>query len=202
MTPDIKEILDAAKMHPSRAKNIYAFGSRVYGTHADSSDWDIVIVGNNSVDSIEIKHELFNIHVYTPKKFQEDLDWHMPKNLECFMAPEWAKIKQDIDFRFDIDLAKLRHAVSHVSSNSWVKAKKKLTVAGEYQIGVKSLFHAIRIPMFGARIAASGSIGDFGCANYIWERIRQREWDWESLDTEFRTDHNRALTEFRKLASK
>ena len=202
MTPSIEQILEAAKMHPSRAKNIYAFGSRVYGTHTDSSDWDIVIVGNNSVDSIEIKHELFNIHVYTPKKFQEDLDWHMPKNLECVMAPEWAKIKQDIDFRFDIDLAKLRHAVSHVSSNSWVKAKKKLTVAGEYQIGVKSLFHAIRIPMFGARIAASGSIGDFGCANHIWDRIRQREWDWESLDAEFRTDHNRALTEFRKLSSK
>ena len=206
MKPDaaifIPKILEAAKMHPSRAKNIYVFGSRVYGTNTEVSDWDIVIVGNNSVDSIEIKHEVFNIHVYTPKKFQEDLDWHMPKNLECVMAPEWAKLKQEIDFKLVIDLPKLRHAVSHVSSNSWVKAKKKLTIADEYQIGVKSLFHAIRIPMFGAQIAATGLIGDFGCANWIWNRITQREWNWEALDAEFRAEHNRALTEFRKLASK
>lgn len=202
MKPKIEDILAAAKMHPSRAKNIYVFGSRVYGTDSEASDWDIVLVGNSSVDSLEIKHELFNIHVYTPKKFQEDLDWHMPKNLECVMAPEWAKLKQDIDFRFELQPAKLRHAISHVSSNSWVKAKKKLTVADEYAIGVKSLFHAIRIPMFGAQIAASGSIGDFGCANHIWDRIKEKKWDWKALDAEFRAEHNRALTEFRKLASK
>lgn len=202
MKPKIEDILAAAKMHPSRAKNIYVFGSRVYGTDSEASDWDVVVVGNSSVDSLEIKHELFNIHVYTPKKFQEDLDWHMPKNLECVMAPEWAKLKQDIDFRFELRPAKLRHAISHVSSNSWVKAKKKLTVAGEYAIGVKSLFHAIRIPMFGAQIAAYGSIGDFGCANHIWDRIKEKQWDWDGLDAEFRAEHNRALTEFRKLASK
>ena len=202
MKPKIEDILAAAKMHPSRAKNIYVFGSRVYGTDSEASDWDIVLVGNSSVDSLEIKHELFNIHVYTPKKFQEDLDWHMPKNIECVMAPEWAKLKQDIDFRFELQPAKLRHAISHVSSNSWVKAKKKLTVADEYTIGIKSLFHAIRIPMFGAQIAASGSIGDFGCANHIWDRIKEKKWDWNGLDAEFRAEHNRALTEFRKLASK
>jgi len=201
MTPKIEDILAAAKMHPSRAKNIYVFGSRVYGTHSEGSDWDVVVVGNSSVDSLEIKHALFNIHVYTPKKFQEDLDWHMPKNLECAMAPEWAKLKQDIDFRFELQPAKLRHAISHVSSNSWVKAKKKLT-GGEYSIGVKSLFHAIRIPMFGTQIAASGSIGDFGCANHIWNRIKEKQWDWNGLDAEFRAEHNRALSEFRKLASK
>ncbi len=200
--PKIEDILAAAKMHPSRAKNIYIFGSRVYGTHSEGSDWDIIIVGNSSVDSLEIKHELFNIHVYTPKKFQEDLDWHMPKNLECHFAPDWAKLKEDIKFAFKLEHPKLRHATSHVSSNSWVKAKKKLLVAGEYGIGVKSLFHAIRIPMFSAQIATSGSISDFQCANWIWNRISEKEWTWEGLDAEFRSVHNSVLTDFRKAASK
>jgi len=199
--PKIEDILAAAKMHPSRAKNIYIFGSRVYGTHSEGSDWDIVIVGNSSVESIEIKHGLYNIHVYTPNKFQKDLDWHMPKNLECHFAPDWAKLKECIKFELKIDLAKLRHAASHVSSNSWVKAKKKLQ-AGEYNTGVKSLFHSIRIPMFAAQIADLGRIEDFRRANWVWNRISEKEWSWEDLDAEFRQSHNAALTDFRKKAGK
>jgi len=202
MAPNIEDILKAAKMHKSRSFNIYVFGSRVYGTHSEDSDWDIIIVGNNSVESIEIKHELYNIHVYTPKKFQEDLDWHMPKNLECYFAPDWAKLKEDIKFNFTLKHPKLRHATSHVSSNSWVKARKKLLVADEYNIGIKSLFHAIRIPMFSTQIANFGEIRDFQCANWIWNKICEKEWIWEDLDTEFRNVHNSVLTDFRKVVGK
>ena len=202
MAPNIEDILKAAKMHKSRAFNIYVFGSRVYGTHSEDSDWDIIIVGNNSVESIEIKHELYNIHVYTPKKFQEDLDWNMPKNLECIFAPNWAKLKEDMKFNFTLDHPKLRHATSHVSSNSWVKAKKKLTLEKEYNIGIKSLFHAIRIPMFSTQLAQFGMINDFKCANHIWDKINEKNWTWEELDKEFRAEHNSVLTEFRKLVGK
>ena len=202
MAPNIEDILKAAKMHKSRAFNIYVFGSRVYGTNSQDSDWDIIIVGNNSVESIEIKHELYNIHVYTPKKFKEDLDWHTPKNLECIFAPDWAKLKEDIKFELKIDHAKLRHATSHVSSNSWIKAKKKLLAAEEYKIGVKSLFHAIRIPMFSEQIATFGRIKDFQCANWIWNSISEKEWVWEDLHKEFRELHKSVLTDFRKKAGK
>jgi predicted nucleotidyltransferase len=202
MVPNIEDILKAAKMHKSRAFNIYLFGSRVYGTNSEDSDWDIIIVGNNSVESIEIKHELYNIHVYTPKKFKEDLDWHTPKNLECIFAPDWAKLKEDIKFELKIDHSKLRHATSHVSSNSWIKAKKKLLVADEYKIGVKSLFHAIRIPMFSEQIATFGRIADFQCSNWIWSRIIEKEWVWEDLHKEFRELHKSVLIDFRKKAGK
>lgn len=202
MLPSIEDILKVAKMHPSRVFNIYLFGSRVYSTHTENSDWDVIIVGKNSVESIEIKSDLFNIHIYTPDKWQKDLDWHMPKNIECQFAPEFAKLKEDMKFNFTLDHPKLRHATSHVSSNSWVKAKKKLLVADEYNIGVKSLFHAIRIPMFSTQLAQFGMINDFGCANHIWERICEKEWTWEELDKEFRQEHNSVLTEFRKLVGK
>jgi predicted nucleotidyltransferase len=200
--PKIEDILKVAKMHPSRVFNIYLFGSRIYETHTENSDWDVIIVGKYSVESIEIKNELFNIHIYTPDKWQKDLDWHMPKNIECQFAPSWAKLKEDMKFKFKLDHPKLRHATSQVSSNSWVKAKKKLLVADEYNIGIKSLFHAIRIPMFSNQLAEFGMIKDFKCANHIWERICEKEWTWEELDKEFRQEHNSVLTEFRKLVSK
>ena len=202
MIPKISDILLVAKLHTSRVFNITIFGSRVYGTHTDNSDWDIIIVAKNSVEAIEIKSDLYNIHIYTPDKFKQDLDWHMPKNLECLFAPDWAKLKEDLKFEFKLNIPKIRHATSHVSSNSWVKAKKKLQISNEYNIGVKSLFHAIRIPMFSTQIVNFGEIRDFQCANWIWNKIKEKEWNWEDLDKEFREVHNSTLTDFRKVTTK
>jgi predicted nucleotidyltransferase len=198
----IEDIIKASGLHPSRIFNITIFGSRVYGTHTDNSDWDIIIVAKNSVESIEIKSDLCNIHIYTPDKFKQDLDWHMPKNLECLFAPDWAKLKEDLKFQFKLNIPKIRHATSHVSSNSWVKAKKKLQITNEYNIGVKSLFHAIRIPMFSTQIVNFGEIRDFQCANWIWSKISEKEWTWEELDSEFRLVHNSVLTDFRKVTTR
>lgn len=210
MIPKIEDIIRAAKLHPSRVFNIYIFGSRVYGTYNKDSDWDIIMVANNSVESTEIRNGLYNIHVYTPDKFQTDLDWHRPNNLECIFAPDWAILKEDKKFNFKLNLAKLRHASSHVSSNSWVKAKKKLEV-GEYYTGVKSLFHSIRIPMFASQVATDGKISDFECANFVWDKLtfsdlphymRNKEWSWSEIETEFKLLHNKVNSDFRKVSPK
>jgi hypothetical protein len=48
----------------------------------------------------------------------------------------------------------------NVSSNSWVKANKKIQF-DEYYTGIKSLYHSLRIPMFATQIVNSGRITDF-----------------------------------------
>lgn len=198
----LKDIIRASGLHPTRIFNVYIFGSRVYGTYNNKSDWDIIMVANNSVESTEVRNGLYNIHIYTPDKFKVDLEWHRINNLECIYAPEWAKLKEDINYTLKIDNKKIRHAISHISSNSWVKCKKKLNVANEYKIGVKSLFHSIRIPMFGTQIMKYGEIKDFTCANNIWYEIRNKRWTWEELNKEFKPLYNKQLTEFRKYAPK
>jgi len=212
MIPTASDIISASGFHPSRVFCIYIFGSRVYGTADSKSDWDIIMVANNSVESTELpglKRGLYNIHVYTPKKFKEDLDWHRINNLECIFAPDWAKLKEDIKWDFKLNEAKLRHAISHISSNSWVKCKKKLEQS-DYHIGIKSLFHSIRIPMFGTQISTQGKITDFKCANWIWDKLifkdqphylrYEMKWTWSNLDKEFRPILNETMTEFRKVA--
>ncbi len=209
MIPTAEDIISASGFHPSRVFCVYLFGSRVYGTASDKSDWDIIMVANNSVESTELsglKRGIYNIHVYTPKKFQEDLDWHRINNLECVFAPNWAKLKEDIKWEFKIDTAKLRHAISHISSNSWVKCKKKLA-QDEYYLGIKSLFHSIRIPMFGLQIANFGKIVDFSEANYIWDDLTfksiplymrdKSEWTWDELSKKWKPELNSILTKFR-----
>jgi len=199
----LKEIIEKSKLHPSRIFNVYLFGSRVYQTANDKSDWDVIIVANNSVESTEIRNGLYNIHIYTPDKFKADLDWHRPNNLECIFAPDFAKLKETIDYKkdFKLNISKLRHATSHVSSNSWVKAKKKL-MSDEYLIGVKSLFHSMRIPIFSEQIIKFGEINDFTSANWIWEKIKSKKWNWEELDNEFRISRNQILTNFRHVTHK
>jgi predicted nucleotidyltransferase len=199
----LKEIIEKSKLHPSRIFNVYLFGSRVYQTANENSDWDVIIVANNSVESTEIRNGLYNIHIYTPDKFKADLDWHRPNNLECIFAPYFARLKETIDYKkdFKLSIPKLRHATSHVSSNSWVKAKKKL-MCDEYLIGVKSLFHSMRIPLFSKQIVDFGEIKDFTSANWIWEKIKSKTWNWEELDNEFRTSKNQILTNFRQKTYK
>ena len=195
------DIIRASGIHKSRIFNIFLFGSRIYGTFNKKSDWDVIMVANNSVESSEIRNGLFNIHVYTPKKFQEDLDWHRINNFECIYAPDWAKLKEDIKFKFKYDVKKLRHASSHISSNSWVKSRKKINT-GEYHIGVKSLFHSLRITMFSIQIVQNNKIVDFSCANYIWDNIKSRNWTFEELDDEYRLLKNKLNSEFRKITDK
>jgi predicted nucleotidyltransferase len=212
MKPTLETIIKASGLHPSRVFNVYIFGSQVYGTANKDSDWDIIMVANNSVESTELRKGLFNIHVYTPDKFKADLDWHRINNLECIFAPNWAKLKETIKFDFKLNSAKLRHATSHISSNSWVKCKKKLLVADDYYSGIKSLFHSIRIPMFATQIMQNGKIIDFECANWIWNKITfedkphylrdKSRWTWDDLDKEFRSIHNEVLSDFRKVTPK
>lgn len=201
MIPTAKDIITHSGLHPKRVHNIYVFGSRVYSTHSDNSDWDIIIVANNSVEAIELKLEKYNIHVYTPDKFKEDLLWHRINNLECIFAPKWAKLQENIHYNLDIDFPKLRHSTSHVGSNSWVKAKKKI-FQDEYHIGIKSLYHSLRIPLFATQIATTGSIYDFQVANYIWDKLISKDWTWEELDLEFRELRNTILSDFRKVCEK
>ena len=199
--PTSEEVIQRAKIHPLKVKCIYVFGSRVYGTNSHGSDWDFIMVANTSISNQEIRSGDFNIHIITPDQFQEDLLNHKIQMLECYFAPTWAKILEDREWEFKLDMGRLRHSISHVSSNSWVKCKKKLA-QGDYYIGLKSIFHSIRIPMFGTQIAKFGKIVDFSCANKIWEDMNKENWTWTQLDNRYRELQHSVLSEFRKYASK
>jgi hypothetical protein len=71
----------------------------------------------------------------------------------------------------------------------------------DYRIGVKSMFHALRIADFGIQFAKTGKI-EFGSMNWVWREIESREWNWLELQNRFQPLRNELLTEFRKLANK
>ena len=206
MIPTAEEVISRSKIHHSKVKNIYVFGSQVYFNNNKrflnkNSDWDFIMIANNSIPNQEIRSGDFNIHVLTPDEFNKLLIAHHPTKIECFFAPEEFRLMETIKFDFKINIPSLRHSFSHTSSNSWVKCHKKLE-QGDYYNGVKSMFHSLRIPMFGVQIAKTGKIEDYGCANKIWESIISKKWQWEELDLEFRKLRNKILSDFRSVTRK
>ena len=201
MIPTAEEVIKRSKIHPVRVKNIYVFGSQVYGNINSNSDWDFIMIANTPSTNQEIRSGDFNIHVMTEEQFLKNLKEHHSSSVEAFFTPKEFRLQEDVKFDWNPNIPSLRHSFSHISSNSWVKAKKKME-QGDYYIGVKSLFHSLRIPIFGIQIAQTGSIYDFSVANYIHDKIFSKEWTWNELDTEFRPLRNSILTDFRNLTTK
>jgi hypothetical protein len=72
---------------------------------------------------------------------------------------------------------------------------------GDYYIGLKSLFHALRIAKFGIQFVESQSI-DFKSSNWIWTKLSSREWTWDELKEYWQPTRNELLTTFRSFCEK
>lgn len=198
--PLLSDIIAAAQIHPKKVKGCYVFGSRVYQSASEYSDWDIILIANSPSYEVEIRSGDLNIHIITPDlalKYAKD---NHIKAIELICAPEWAKL-MEFDFKFVYKEDSFRHNISHTVSNSWVKAKKKIQ-QGDYYIGIKSLFHSLRIVDFGIQFSSSRKI-DFTSSNWIWDEINvDLEFQWEDLFTKYKPLLNERLSDFRKLAPK
>ena len=197
----IQDILNIINIHPKRLINIYQFGSSVYLTNNKNSDKDFVVIAKSSITDKEFKTDLYNIHLLSEDRFLLGLKNHNIRDIECLMAPDWAKILVKKNFNFELKKPNLRHFISHINSNSIVKCKKKLT-QGDYYIGTKSLFHSMRIANFGIQLATDNKITDFSSCNWIWEEINSKKWTWEELDNRWRPYNNDIMHDFRIKCSK
>jgi predicted nucleotidyltransferase len=181
--------------------NIYPYGSRVYGTAEAYSDTDLILVTDFSHDQ-ESQHDWpkIDLTIWTAATFQRLLDAHDPSALECHFLPSDLKICSR-HFDFKLDLEKLRRSFSAKSSNSWVKAKKKIDLHHEYNLGMKSLFHSIRLLSFGIQIARFHDIIGYNEVNSVWEKIKEQDFrTWNEYKEYWQPYYNQLRTEFRLTA--
>jgi predicted nucleotidyltransferase len=195
----LNEIITESGLSSEKILNVYIFGSQIYGTRSEKSDIDILIISDISYHEKEIERNNLNIHITSYNRFLDALENHHFGSIECAMSP--MILKEDKKINFELNSKKLRHSVSWISSNSWVKCKKKLQ-QGDYNIDIKSLFHSIRILLFAIQIMKYGKIVDFKEANYIWYKLISKNWNWSELQLEFNMERNNILTKFRILANK
>jgi len=179
------------------------YGSRVYGTASDQSDYDylaIVPANRRANTGEEYMRDKVNIHIFNRYDFQQQLDRHKIHALEAHYLPDSEVAKQ---FKFKLDKVKLRHELCEKASHSFVKAKKKIDKEKDYYVGWKSLFHSLRILTFGIQMAEHGKITDYSAANHFWFTIRDAgQYNWGYFKEKYQPVYNELATQFRKLAPK
>lgn len=183
MSQKIIELLNIKE----KVLNIYTLGSRVYGTATETSDYDFIIVIENienEKDGLEPIYHFRNLDnmdatIYTLNTFKKLLDLFDHHVVECvslgysdeyskFIILETEKIKMPEKY----DPLDVRKAIHERTNHSFVKFKKKMTVEkDEEHIGKKSLWHSIRIGLFGIQILKYGYIKDYSCANIYFKDI-------------------------------
>lgn len=207
----LTRILDLTGLTEKDVIAVYRYGSRVYGTASEQSDHDYIVIhkGSSSNDAQQYDSHTkdLSVHTYHEESWQRHLDAHKIFAMECYSIDPTYRSSVKSPFTFTLNHAELRKEISSKASNSWVKCKKKLTVEqGEEYIGVKSLFHSFRIPMFGIQIAQYGRVVDFTTANSLWfdelEPILYTKPVWEELKEKYQPRHNALMSEFRKYAEK
>lgn len=199
-------MLSVFKENPN-VLNIYMYGSRVYGTSTEKSDYDYIVVVDNEESAKVLdgyaRSENEDFTIYTKEQFEEQVANHEISALECLFLPQENVIKKTVNFPFVLDLEKLRPSISQKSSNSWVKAKKKFIVDKDYApyIGQKSAWHSLRILDFGCQLAKDGKITNYKETNALLPVILKLG-SWEEIDEALRATNRAKNTEFKKLAPK
>ena len=192
-------------INPLEQLNIYQYGSRVYESISDSSDYDFIMVGNHSESKREFTNSEISCTIYNVEEFKKLIAEHEISVLECLFLSESNILKQKVSFDFSLELPKLRKSIAKKASHSFVKAKKKLTIKEDYNqyVGLKSLFHSFRIIIFAIQIAEYGKIVDYTAANdYFVSIFSDPTLDWEYLKDKYKPMHNKLMSNFRKLAPK
>jgi len=177
---NIDEVLELAELNPIKARNIYAYGSRVYGTNRPDSDTDILITACTMDTHKEFNNGKYNVHIITPDIFEDRLRRHEMQQLECIFAPSPSIIQEKVDYRsgFEINRNRLKKRALSQSTHSWYQAKMKIR-DGDIERGAKSLFHSLRILVFAEQILDEGCIFDFSEANKWYEDIMEDDsYEW------------------------
>lgn len=205
---------------------LFGYGSRVYGTNTPSSDRDFICL-SQSTDVYEDPRgtcQAYSLEDFKKKIIEHDvsilesISLILSHNTDQFRIMPWAD-----EYLFEIltcykenfNIPSLRKSFSQVSSNSFVKAKKKIVLENEDSyIGIKSLFHSIRILDFGTQIAKNKNhyIWDFRSCNDIWLEIYSKkdeimkcvgnEEEYKKLTQPWKKLYNEKHSEFKKVTEK
>ncbi|RDJ35192.1 MAG: hypothetical protein DWQ19_10235 [Crenarchaeota archaeon] len=176
--------------------NFFPYGSRVYGTASEQSDYDYIAIipaERRSDTGTEFNWNNVNIHMFNQYDWQQQLNRHKIHTLEVYFLPDGCRKM----FNFKLDRFILRNELMAKSRHSFIRAKKKIEVEKEFILGWKSLFHSLRILVFGTQLVKMGKIADYSAANHYWFDIRNSQiTQWDLLKEKYEPEHKKLLKEF------
>lgn len=199
----------------------FMHGSYVYGTNNEKSDKDIIVIVDDDIKLTDDYNGITELHVFDGNAI--DFDFQIINNNTFkkmlyehhIIALESLFMKSSIYDSFEkfnslyanyfiLDKWKLRKVISSIVNNSYAKCHKKLIIEKDYDLyrAKKSIFHCIRLYMFGIQIAEYGKIYDYSEANSYWIKIQMMGNNWDEYKTKFKPILNSLRSKLVKLCPK
>ena len=194
---NIKKVLE-------QSLNIYHYGSFVYGTFTpNKSDIDYIVIlpdTYKNLDKQQFENGNNQYSFYTKSTWQQKLDNNDVDAIETYFLPPQFIVKEAEFFHTYIIPEKIRDNFSRVSSNSFVKCKKKWEVENSFnpRVAKKSLWHSLRIVDFGIQILSHGKIVNYSSLNHLYNDIVNSEInEWKYYKEKYQPLYNSLKTQFR-----
>lgn len=214
-----KKIKNILNIEDESILAIIPYGSNVY-KNKKSEDLDFFVIVKENIE-LSINEKDIDITVLGVEQFLSECKSHTVRCMETIYTPENIEhyfITSAVQLAFkelkniDIDLKKMRENFSKTTSNSYVKAKKKIIVEKDYDYmsSLKSLWHSIRIANFGSQILENSKI-DFHSMNNLYKEIEKdyelynledKEEMWLNINKKYKPLFNKNNSLFKKLCPK
>ena len=218
-----------------KVHGVFSYGSVVYG-YKKPSDLDFIVITDKpmaqtsfELNDIEIQITFHSIEEY--KKLLENEEISVLETLftydvsidideECkYLNPmvqaDYSKKLHEIFMeRGTASKPVIRSSISKKSSNSYVKAKKKIIISEDFDLktSLKSLWHSFRMVDFGIQLCKKNNIYNFKSQNELYNEIVEDYLDfhkyespqkfWDFIHAKYKPMHNEILKEFRLVAPK
>lgn len=204
---------------------IFSYGSSVY-KNKEPSDLDFIVISDFAYKqkSIIIKNVSVDFTFFSIEDFESLLVNHEISILECIYLNNNAMDSSLLSYidpvlntiieSNELDFSSLRKSISRKSSNSYVKAKKKLIVEDDFDVNVskKSLWHSFRMIYFGIQICKYKKINDYQQANILNKEIeddykkidsfKDKNEFWDYIHLKYKPRYNQLMSKFRLVAPK
>lgn len=194
----LQKLSNIAGLSPTAISGAYLFGSRVYGSATEQSDWDYVLVGKG-LKYREVTSDNINIHVMSDHLLRANVEDYDMRALECILAPKEAIIYERKPTKFKVkDKSKFTEKILFQVDKNWRVAKKKFN-EGDVYGGKKRVYHAIRIYHFAIQLAKKGKITQWNAATKIKNDIMQDSHsDWDYFRLKYEAEKNQLKKRFLK----
>lgn len=178
-----EQICKELNLDHSKILNIYAYGSKIYGTDDEYSDSDHIIVFKSSLlpsgafkdNAISSRHRDIQGVCYSRSGFIDAINNYEISALECIFLPEDKIIQKKMNFGITkYNEKELARKIISKASSSWHFAQ--LAFKDEnIESSMKNVFHALRILDFGIQIKENQKIVDYSTMNEYKNKIENDE---------------------------
>ena len=169
-----EDILKALKVD-EEVLAIYPYGSRVYGTASETSDYDYIIVtkgaflksGAFKQNAISSEDRKIQGVLYSRSGFIDALNNYEIGALECLFLDPSVVVLSKWPFKLQKwDEKEMSSKIIQKASASWHIGSQQ-SKDGFKAIAKKGIFHALRILMFGVQLKENKKIVDYAEANEL-----------------------------------